>query len=172
MIEAVANSGEEVVVNKATLRVWAIKIPTNTVSADYQFRMILAGYAADTAFTDPTAGNATQHVLDDLLDTANAGDFEFRVLAELDSSFQPVLDNAGELNSPPAKVEKLIDISNYARMTAKQLARSALFATDPLAGIVSVYLSKDDGLNCQVRFIVELEYFVQPRQLRMLGAEH
>lgn len=166
-LETLTTAGEEAVVTKATIRIQA-NVNTGTSGA-YPNRLYVVGSVSDTAWTDPS--ETTNAVLDDILDAANNGEFEFRVLGVVD--IKPV-NNWRDVDSDNCfqSSDRILDISNFLREAAKQLARSALFATNPSISLMGILVGKDTGDTIYTRSIVEIEYFVQPRQLRMLGAEH
>lgn len=168
LLETLASSAEEVQVQRAYLYHHMLKVSSMSSGFTGSFTSRLIGYCADTAFTDPSAG--TGKVLDDILDGSNAGDVEFTLLAEVPS----VARNGWDADGVQILhvVEKTVDITDFTRKVARQMARSALFSTDPLAGIASIYFSNDDGVSCEMSSWIQLDYRLGPRQLRMLGAEH
>lgn len=162
LLETIAGQGDEIVVTKATSY---ITLRNYFAAAVGEFVGEIAAIVSDQAIAAAAPAATTEETLVDSLDQMTAGDFESQKLAEVGSKL--VEHAAADYTTYRSTLQ--VDFTSVAQKVARTLARSAVLSTNPYASLVIVGWSATANAPPSYRVYTRLEYYVRPKQLRMLA---
>lgn len=161
LLEGLCGEGEETVIHKAILKLQvfyaaAIGNPTDVVIQP----VVMVADAALASAVAPAVKD-----VDEILDVATAGNFEFKFLGEPFTLPIRILDNAGA--AVLQSMYTTIDFTAVLRKAAQRLVRSAMLTTNPE---IRVVLAVSSGASYTIQYTVatQIDYTVRPRTARMI----